>query len=208
MAKKKETEKTITIELPKLNVRTLKCRIVGDTPLIMNKWSEKAKKEMLDKQMKKAGAGKREAKDPEQQFEDATYYISNGKKPKFGFPAIAFKMAAVNACRNLDGIPMTLARQVFHVNADHGDLVEIKGERRMREDMVKLQGKIADLRYRPEFVDWSTDLSIRYDANMFSEAQIINLFNTAGFACGIGEWRPNRSGNFGMFHIATEKEVA
>jgi hypothetical protein len=36
----------------------------------------------------------------------------------------------------------------------------------------------------------------------------VNLFNTAGFAIGVGEWRPQRDGSYGMFHIASAEEVA
>lgn len=31
--------------------------------------------------------------------------------------------------------------------------------------------------------------------------QIVNLFNVAGFACGVGEWRPSKDGSFGTFHV-------
>lgn len=50
MAIKKEENITI----PAINIQTAIIRVVGDSPLIMHKWSEKAKKEILDKQMKKA----------------------------------------------------------------------------------------------------------------------------------------------------------
>lgn len=48
MAKEKE------VIIPAINIQTAVIKVVGDSPLIMHKWSEKAKKEMLDKQMKKA----------------------------------------------------------------------------------------------------------------------------------------------------------
>lgn len=43
----KEIEKAISI--PAINIQTAIIRVVGDSPLIMHKWSEKAKKEILDK---------------------------------------------------------------------------------------------------------------------------------------------------------------
>lgn len=48
------TEKSTGFDLPPLSIAKMEVLLVGDTPLIMHKWSEKAKKEMLDKQMKKA----------------------------------------------------------------------------------------------------------------------------------------------------------
>ena len=44
-----------------------------------------------------------------------------------------------------------------------------------------------------------------YNANgMYSLEQIVNIINAGGYACGIGEWRPERDGQYGMFHVATK----
>lgn len=78
----------------------------------------------------------------------------------------------------------------------------------MREDMVRVGMGTADLRYRPEFSEWRTKILVRYNTNVLSEAQILNLLNVAGFAVGVGEWRPEKDGQYGMFHVATDKEAA
>jgi hypothetical protein len=44
-------------------------------------------------------------------------------------------------------------------------------------------------------------VTVRYNRNVLSAEQIVSLFNTAGFAIGIGEWRPQKNGGFGMFHV-------
>ena len=46
----------IGIELPQLDLRLMEVTVIGDSPLIVHAWSEKAKKEMLGKQMKQAKA--------------------------------------------------------------------------------------------------------------------------------------------------------
>lgn len=190
MAAKKET----LITLPALNIQFVTLRLVGDSPLICHAWSEKAKKEMLDKQMKKAKQAQA-AKDPEQDFKDSLYPLPEGG---YGFPAVAFKNAAVSACRAIAGIAMTEARGAFHIV---GDMVKIEGEPSPREDMVKIAMGTADIRYRGEFREWAAEITLRHNANALSGEQIANLFNTAGFAVGVGEWRPERDGSFGMFHV-------
>jgi hypothetical protein len=60
---------------------------------------------------------------------------------------------------------------------------------------------VADLRYRGEFKKWSCRLRIRYNARVLSEDQILNLFEIAGFAIGVGEHRPQRDGSNGMFSL-------
>lgn len=215
-----KTKKTATkkkeeiIILPKLNVRTMVLTLVGDSPLISHRWSRKAKQEMLDKQRKKAKQAK-EAKDPAMDFAESLYLfdvaeedeaetyrrIANGdlKGIRFGFPAIAFKSAAVSACRFADGVKMTEARGAFHVI---GELIEIHTSGpHMREDMVRIGMGTADLRYRGEFRDWKAEVTVRYNVNALSPEQITNQFNIGGFGVGVGEWRPEKDGSHGMFHV-------
>ena len=43
----KKTDDAIVIKMEKIVEKTVKLRIIGDTPLIMHTWSEKSKKQML-----------------------------------------------------------------------------------------------------------------------------------------------------------------
>lgn len=176
-----------------LEIKRVKLHLKGTSPLIVHKWSEKAKKQMLDKHMMKATKGK-EPKDPEQDYLDSLYVRDDGS---FGFPAVAFKSAAVRAGTYSD-LKMTYLRGAFHVE---GDLVRIDGKPRPREDMVRI-AMTTDIRYRAEFPEWETDLPVAYNSRAISIEQIVNLFNVAGFAVGVGEWRPEKDGQFGRFEVA------
>lgn len=192
-----KTNKTTEAEvvIPAMAVSVTKIKLVGDSPLICHAWSSKAKKEMLDKQMKKAKSAK-EAKDPQRDFEESLYKHPDGG---YGFPVVAFKSAAVDACSHVSEITKVEARGAFHIS---GELAQIKGQPTMREDMVRIGMGTADIRFRGEFKKWETELTIRYNENVLSLEQIVNLFNTAGFAIGVGEWRPQKDGSYGMFHVA------
>lgn len=190
-------DKALTIELPKLNLQTMPVTLIGDSPLIVHAWSKKAKQAMLDKQMKRA-RGKKEPKDPEQDYEDCFYRLPDGR---YGFPTVAFKSAMVGACRFAD-IKMTELRGALHVA---GELVHIEGEPSPREDMVRVGMGTADIRYRPEFRNWRCTLQIQFNANIISPEQILNLLTLAGFGVGVGEWRPERNGPFGRFSVQTEE---
>lgn len=206
----------VVVDVPHINVRRMDLTLVGDSALISHKWSEKAKKEMLDKQMHLPNTGK-EAKNPKQDFLDSLYVIEgtpvlseseegeieNAAACRFGFPCVAFKAAAVGACRFVAGAKMTEARGAFHVM---DELAEIKGSPTMREDMVRIGMGTADIRYRGEFKQWSTRLTVAYNASAISPEQIVNLFNLAGFGVGVGEWRPEKDGSYGRFHVAKEGE--
>lgn len=192
------------VSLPPLRIETIEVMLVGDTPLITHRWSEKAKKEILDKQMKKAKQAK-EAKNPEQDFKDSLYILDDGR---YGFPAIGFKAAAVTACTSIGGITKVAARQAFHLDGEVGEYAVIQGgEPTPREDMVRIGMGTADIRYRGQFDPWWTTITLRHNANVLSAEQILNMLNTAGFGVGVGEWRPERDGAFGRFHVATDAEV-
>lgn len=199
MAKAKE-QGTDLVDLKKINIQRVLIDIVGDSPLIVHAWSAKAKKEMLDKQMKKAKTA-REAKDPMRDYEEAFYRLPDGTP---AFPTIAFKSAAVSAGgRFSEGLKMTELRGAFFVE---GEYVEIIGDPSMREDMVRVGMGTADIRYRPEFKQWKVQLPIKYNADKISLDQLVNIFNLAGFGVGVGEWRPERDGQYGMFHVETKLE--
>jgi hypothetical protein len=177
----------------------------------------KAKKEMLDKQTGAPKSG-RAKKDPEQDFQDSLYTLQDGGH---GFPSIAFKTAAVTAVTSVGGVTKVATRQAFHVLGEHHfvkgafegmkmrqDLVRIQGaEPIMREDMVRVGMGTADIRYRGEFWPWWVAIRVRFNLGTLTAAQILNLFNHAGFGVGVGEWRPEKDGAYGMFHCATEGEI-
>ena len=71
-------------------------------------------------------------------------------------------------------------------------------------DMVKIGMGTADLRYRGEFRNWSARFILKYDANgQYSLENIINTINKGGMLNGIGEWRAERDGISGAYHVVT-----
>ena len=206
-------DKETGFEIPAIEIGFFELNLVGDSPLIVHAWSEKAKKEILDKQMKVAKTKMRAIRNPAADFIDSLYWLS-GKPAEytmeafeeavqngavFGFPAVAFKAAAVSAgFRSGVTKNKTVPNSAFHINAD---MIPIQGTPVMREDMVRIGMGAADLRYRGEFKQWSVTLPIRFNSAVFTIEQIINLFNLGGVACGVGEWRPERGGSFGMYHV-------
>lgn len=200
------TKGAVIVDLPKIDVRSFSVTLNGLSPLIVHKFSEKSRKEIEDKQQKKA-KGAKEVRVPRNEYL-ASFYMLEGTTPEtpdavYGVPASAFKNAAVDACTFVDGMTKVEARGAFHVIADEGPLVKITDHSAptMREDTVRIGMGTLDLRYRPEFAEWSVTLGIRYNHAAISPDQIVNLFNLAGFSIGIGEWRPQRDGMNGMFEV-------
>ncbi len=204
---KKEETKDISVSL---NIKQIKVHIVGVAPLIVSRFDEKSKQQIeesgkADKGLKQGGKKKNIA-DPQEQYEKSIYYFADGKT--YGFPAVAFKAAMVTAAYRTYGRPQTTTRSAFHIVADDPatGLVKLEGKPQMREDMVRVGGiqKVASPRYRAEFPVWSATLTINFLADVISEEDIVGLANAAGFTCGVGEWRPEKSnsGSFGLFQVA------
>jgi len=188
------------VEMKQMRLTRIDVPIIGTSSLIMHAWSHKAKDQMLAKQMKRATTGK-EAKDPQRDFEDSIY-VDAFRLP--AFPTIAFKAAAVDAAVAMD-FRKTNLRQAFHID---GEMVPIVGsDPEPREDMVRVGMGTADIRYRAQFKTWGTVLPVTINLAMLSVEQLFNLFDAAGFGIGIGEWRPQKDGQFGRFKIATETEA-
>ncbi len=199
--------KTETAELQKLNVQKVMVKIKGLSPLIMHRWDEKAKQQMLDKQMRKTV--KKEAKDPEAQYESSIYKLDDGR---LGFPADAFKAAMVRGADLLGGktigMAMNRMRMGFFINGEYGskddrDLIPLTGEISMREDMVRLNGTTSDIRYRGQVKKWTAEINISYNASVVSFDQLVNMLNVAGYGVGVGEWRPEKNGMFGRFEVVS-----
>ena len=217
MAKKNEAA---IIEIKPINIVTTTVRIAGDTPLIMTRWSEKAKRMILEKQMKKTKSSAKEAKNPVEDFIESVYWME-GKPSEYteeafdeacrngarcGFPVTAIKQATISsAYRNGITKDMASLRGAFFISGEGSELLaEVKGcAPTMREDMVRVGMGVADIRFRGEVASWYMDLQVSYNANgAYTLDQIINLINVGGFSCGIGEWRPEKDGNYGMYHVA------
>jgi hypothetical protein len=197
------------IEIHKIASETITVPIVGTMPLIVHNFSEKSKRQMLDAQQGRKSP--KQVRDPEAEYEAAFYRTKDG----YGFPVTAFKAATVGAARFYGkDVRMTELRQFmfFHGQLSDKDpqaLIEIVGTPRMREDVVRLGGpsRSADLRYRPEFPEWSAVLTVTYVTSSLSRASVLSLIDAGGMGIGIGEWRPEKRGEFGTFKIDPSRDV-
>lgn len=197
------------VHIEPVNERILQLKIKSRTGLICHNFSEKSRKEIRDKQGH-VSRGPRGAKDIEGEYEAAYYHLEDGG---YGFPCSAFRNAAIRAAKDVEGMTMIDTSRWFFVLADARDTTNIDCVRiecrkvTEREDVVRLKGNSADLRYRPELIDWSATLNISYDADMISPDQLANLFQRAGYSVGVGDWRPERKGTSGRFSIAAQESA-
>lgn len=144
----------------------------------------------------------------EQNFVEA---VKNGAR--FGFPLAGIKQSIISGAyrAGLD-VKMTELRGAFFLEGATEyatpDLVEIVSPPpQLREDIGRNSGmtRAPKFCYRPEFMPWEIPLIIKYPKNgKYTLEQLLNLVNYGGFVTGIGEWRPERDGQHGMFSLKVD----
>lgn len=195
----------MAITLKPIRKNTLTLTIRGMSPLIQHAWSEKSKRQIREKQAGKKTKN-RDARNPEQEAHDATYFTRDGE---YAVPAMMVKSSLVTAAHKDLGVEKTLVRKALFIHCDdeNGCLPLDCDPPTVREDTVRVGAGSCDLRYRPEFRRWSLPVTFTFDAELLREDDIINLLNRAGFGAGIGEWRPEKGGEFGRYEVDTESPI-
>jgi hypothetical protein len=201
METKAPTTKALEIKAPKFEI--IELRIEGTAPLVMHKFSQKAREQIIATQkagQQSAGKRKREPKDFDAVYEGARHLSEEGWD---GIPAGAFRNAMISACRTV-GYKMTHAKLAAFVLADgfEGDdgtpLVRIYGEPEKHTTYARNDNGSVDIRVRPMWKKWHAIVKIRFDADMFSAEDVANLMMRVGMQVGIGEGRPDSKNSAGM----------
>ena len=235
MATKKSPKSPVTKQITGKNVNlgellssattldTFSIWLVGDTPLIVHAWSHKAKHEMLFKQAKGTKSGK-EARNPEADFINSLYEMAEVKGKKiYGFPVTGIKNAILSSAHKDKGVPRSVVQSALYLDADmvrvrpandgaicDMPLVRIYGsDPEKREDMVRIGAglsKTANLAYRGQFTHWAIRISGQFNSTVLAPQALAFLIKEAGVGVGIGEWRNEKKGIFGAFHLAMLEE--
>ncbi len=192
------------VAIPQLRRKRIDLVLEGDSRLIVNRFGDLAMDAIEAKQQKLAVEA-RGARDPRTEMEDKLHRLvrADGREA-YGFPANAIKLSMVAAGGRFGGQTMTHLRgAVMCLGVDGSEYVEIRSPNKpiMRRDKVNLAGGTASIAYRPQFWPWEITVPVLFLDSMYSEEQVVQLFDIAGMTTGIGDWRPEKDGNFGMFHV-------
>lgn len=204
MAKAKAATGT-AVEILEIERGRVTVGVVGTTPFICNRVSEKARRELLMPKGRKTAADKAQSlkHNPLEEYRNSAYRLDDNDAPTLiAFLAPAFKRAMMTAA--LD-VPGTKKAQV-------GRLIRVEGERIPMYGIPKMLiaitrsadiNKTPDIRTRAILPEWATILDISYPTAIFREKAILNLFGAAGVFSGVGDWRTEKgSANYGSFRTA------
>lgn len=204
MAKsKKESESDVSMEIDIQKIVIEVC-ILGSTPLVMNRLSEKARRELLlpAPPKNKAGRTANLKHIPADEYRQSVYRFRDDSAPtRLLLPAGAFKRAMASAA--LD-IPGATKAQMGRLTSIPMVDVPIYGIPQLFMATVRQADikRTPDIRTRAILPRWACRLKIGFLSPVLKESGVIKLLAAAGVIIGVADWRSEKgAGNFGSFDV-------
>jgi hypothetical protein len=209
MAAKKSTSDE-SVDILKVSQGTIECCVLGTSPLILNRMSEKAKHELLLPRGRKTAVEKATTlkHNPLDEYRASAYRLSDPNAPTYvGHLTTAFKGALRSAALDMPGAKKS---QVGRLTYIAGDYVPIYGAPKLLMSIVRSadMNRTPDVRSRAILPEWACRLRITYVEPLMRAQAVLNLLAAAGMTVGVGDWRSEKgAGNYGQFQIvsATDK---
>ena len=202
MAKKETTDlQIIEVERGQIDY----C-ILGRTPLILNRMSEKAMRQLISPPPKKTKGQLQETlkHDPYAEFLASAYTDDNPNGPTLiTHLATAFKRAMSSAALDIPGATKS---QIGRLSWVEGERLPIFGIPQMLMSVVRNSdaNHTPDIRTRVIMPKWACRITVTYTKPLLNETNVTNLLVTAGMTQGVGDWRTQKgSGTYGSFDIVS-----
>lgn len=195
-----------SITILEIQQEQLHVYLVGTEPIICNRVSEKAARQLLLPSGKKDETTKRTTLKhvPLDEFRASPYTLDNDRAPTLlAALSVWFKKSMMVAALDTPGVK----------KAQIGRLVRVEGERipmfgipELRMDIVRSAdiGRTPDVRTRATVRQWAVALTITYPTPLLRQHSVQNLLAIAGKFSGAGDGRTEKGwGNYGSFRLAS-----
>lgn len=206
MAKPKAAPESKGIEIQELDRGTISLAVVGTTPFICNRASEKVMRGLLMPKGKKTAAEKQSSlkHEPLEEFRSSPYTLRDETAPTLlAFLSVAFKRAMMTAA--LDDPSGAKKSQIGRLVRLEGERVPLYGVPQMFMAVTRSAdiNRTPDVRTRAILPKWAMLLELTYAKPILQQKSVLNLFAKGGVFSGVGDWRTEKgSGNYGSFRLA------
>lgn len=184
--------------------------ILGTSPFICNRMSQKVWFELLAPKGRKTAADKAGSMkhDPIKEFRDSPYRLANPNAPTLlAVPTSAFKGAMGTAALRTPGVKKTEIEQLITVDWDDSPLYGIP-KVFMAITRSADMARTPDVRTRALLPEWACRLSVTFVKPILREQAVANLLAAAGFISGVGDWRQEKgSGSYGGFKLVSADDA-
>lgn len=204
MANKKSNVNNDAIDIGSIRKSTLEVCVLGTSPIILNRMSEKAMHELLLPRGKKNAAEKASTlkHEPMEEFRASPYVDRDESAPTLlQHLSAAFKKAMSGAALDLPGASKAQIGRLVWVE---GERVPIWGVPQMLMSVTRSadMNKTPDVRTRAIVPQWATRFKVSFTESLIKTQSVVNLLASAGITQGIGDWRTGKgSGTYGAFEI-------
>lgn len=203
---KTATTKTPEVVSDILTVTTgeIVCHLVGTSPLILNRMSEKVWHELLMPRGRKTGVEKATTLKhvPIDEYRASAHTLKDEREPTLlAIPSTAFKGAIRTAALDMPGAKKA---QIGRLTYIAGDYVGVYGAPKLHMAPVRSadMNRTPDIRTRAIVPEWACRLTITFVRPLIRAQNVANLLAAAGITVGVGDWRPEKgSGSFGQFRL-------
>lgn len=207
VSKKQETGEKITIEA--LQTGILQVGLLGKTPLVYNRMSEKVKQGLLNPKAPGIARGtkaEQAAAGPKhnmlEEFRLSAHCLVSSQEPSLlAFPASGVKKAMMTAALEMPGSNKTQIGRLVWVP---GEYLPVFGVPQLRVDVVRMANKehTPDVRTRACIRQWATIVEVQFVEPLLAHQAITNLLSAAGLIVGLGDYRQEKgAGDFGTFDV-------
>lgn len=183
--------------------------LLGVTPLVCNRQSEKTKRELLCPAIKqKASARERQLKhDPRAEFRSSPYIDNDPNGPTLILmKGGAFKSAACDSAVDVADLKAAQVRRLVQVPDFY---VSIYGKPFLWTTDVRQQGinKTPDMRTRAIIPEWCAKVTFSYVIPHINEQKLLNLIANGGMTRGIGDGRTEKGAlDFGQYTVVSHDD--
>lgn len=181
--------------------------VLGTTPIIPRRMSQKAMQELLLPHGRKSAAEKAASlkHDPLEEYRASAHIDKEDGPTAVQINAATFKMAMASIPLDV-GDTGTSKAQLERLLYAEGDRIPVYGIPQLMMSVVRNSdmNHTPDIRTRLVIPRWAARLTITYVAPVLRAPIVETLLATAGFMRGVGDWRPEKgSGTYGCFEVVT-----
>lgn len=204
------------IELKPINIQYMSVTIEGDGDLVLNKMNDVSTRTLIDARKDKA----KDTSKPNEWEEIITaMHWYNGKPTDYSQEGLLKALKENAPCITAFGLKKSFGDAVvrneiatyatkFHNGMNiiaKGGLVPITFAEHFIDERLMSPKKGAPVLVRlNRFSGWKATFTVQYTGVVYSEEQIINIINLAGFGLGIGS---GRSSGYGRYHVSNVEAV-
>ena len=183
--------------------------VLGTSPVILNRVSEKAVRELLYPSPRKTTADKKNflKHDPLQEYRSSPYvHLSNAEPTRLRIKGASFAEALRSVALDIPGSTKTELRRNTSVD---GEYVDLFGTPQLFMTGVRNsdRNKTPDIRTRAILPEWACYVTVSCTTPVMNIHTVAQLLAVAGAMRGVGDWRPEKGGVFGKYELVDEDDA-